>query len=319
AAQRIAKGKHTQVDIIRHDEIGQLSSAFNVMAEQIENSIADLKKARDQAVEASQTKSRFLANMSHELRTPLNAIIGYSEMLMDEAKGREDQDSLEDAQNIHIAGVNLLGIINDILNISKLEAKKVELFVENFSLEDLLLEVKASVNSLTITNNNQFEISALKNNLTLNTDRAKIRQILINLLSNAMKFTKNGHINLVLDLIDAEDANKNSYRVPYLKNDSQIIVPHEFKGGKVLVFSVQDNGIGMKQEQCQRIFEEFTQADNTITRSYGGTGLGLALVRHFSAMIFCRLELASEPDRGSAFTIKMPLEWPAKEAPADQQ
>ena len=212
-----------------------------------------------------------------------------------------------------------MGIINDILNISKLEAKKVELFVEDFSLEDLLLEVKASVNSLTIANNNQFEISALKNNLTLNTDRAKIRQILINLLSNAMKFTKNGHINLVLDLIDAEDANKNSYIVPHLKNDSQIIVPHEFKGGKVLVFSVQDDGIGMNQEQCQRIFEEFTQADNTITRSYGGTGLGLALVRHFSAMIFCRLELASEPDRGSAFTIKMPLKWPAKEAPADQQ
>lgn len=316
AANKIAGGDHTtRCHITRRDEIGQLASAFDSMASRIEKAMAALKKARDEAMEANLIKSRFLANMSHELRTPLNAIIGYSEMLIEDAEDRQDKNAVQDLQNIHIAGLNLLSNINDILNISKLESGKVNLFVEKFPISELIMELKASTNSLYQVNNNKFELNRPNVEIVLNTDHAKLRQILINLLGNAVKFTKNGLIKLSIEIWDSHKAQTEFYPVPYLNSPGYTVVEAQFKPyTKVVVFSVQDNGIGMTQEKFSKVFEEFTQADNSISRSYGGTGLGLALVRHYSHILKARLELISKENVGSAFTIKLPLVWDEKES-----
>ncbi len=311
AANQIAGGDHsTRCHITRRDEIGQLALAFDSMASRIEKAMAALKKARDEAMEANRIKSNFLANMSHELRTPLNAIIGYSEMLIEDAEDRQDKDAVQDLRNIHIAGLNLLSNINDILNISKLESGKVNLFVEKFPLSELLMELKASTNSLYQVNNNKFKLDCPNSEITLNTDHAKLRQILINLLGNAVKFTKNGLIKLSIEVWDSQKAQEEFYPVHYLNSPGYAVVEANFKPGtKVVIFSVQDNGIGMTSEKFSKIFEEFTQADDSISRSYGGTGLGLALVRHYSHILKARLELISKENVGSAFTIKIPLVW----------
>lgn len=311
AANKIAGGDHTtRCHITRRDEIGQLASAFDSMASRIEKAMSALKKARDEAMEANLIKSRFLANMSHELRTPLNAIIGYSEMLIEDAEDRQDKNAVQDLQNIHIAGLNLLSNINDILNISKLESGKVNLFVEKFPLSELIMELKASTNSLYQVNNNKFELDSPHAEIVLNTDHAKLRQILINLLGNAVKFTKDGLIKLSIEIWDSQKAQEEFYPVPYLHSTGYAVVEATFKPAtKVVVFSIQDNGIGMTPEKFSKIFEEFTQADNSISRSYGGTGLGLALVRHYSHILKARLELISQEKVGSAFTIKIPLVW----------
>lgn len=311
AANKIAGGDHTtRCHITRRDEIGQLATAFDSMASRIEKAMAALKKARDEAMEANRIKSNFLANMSHELRTPLNAIIGYSEMLIEDAEARQDKDAVQDLQNIHIAGLNLLSNINDILNISKLESGKVNLFIEKFPLSELIMELKASTNSLYQVNNNKFELECPNSEITLNTDHAKLRQILINLLGNAVKFTKNGLIKLSIEIWDSQKAQEEFYSVPHLNSPGYTVVEASFKPcTKVVIFSVQDNGIGMTSEKFSKIFEEFTQADDSISRSYGGTGLGLALVRHYSHILKARLELISKENVGSAFTIKIPLVW----------
>lgn len=311
AANKIADGDHTtRCHITRRDEIGQLATAFDSMASRIEKAMAALKKARDEAMEANRIKSNFLANMSHELRTPLNAIIGYSEMLIEDAEARQDKDAVQDLQNIHIAGLNLLSNINDILNISKLESGKVNLFIEKFPLSELIMELKASTNSLYQVNNNKFELECPNSEITLNTDHAKLRQILINLLGNAVKFTKNGLIKLSIEIWDSQKAQEEFYSVPHLNSPGYTVVEASFKPcTKVVIFSVQDNGIGMTSEKFSKIFEEFTQADDSISRSYGGTGLGLALVRHYSHILKARLELISKENVGSAFTIKIPLVW----------
>lgn len=311
AADKIAGGDHTtRCRINRRDEIGQLASAFDSMAARIEKAMTALKKARDTAMEANRIKSNFLANMSHELRTPLNAIIGYSEMLIEDAEARDDKDAVQDLRNIHIAGLNLLSNINDILNISKLESGKVNLFVEQFPLSELIMELKASTNSLYQVNNNKFELNCPSSDITLNTDHAKLRQILINLLGNAVKFTKNGVIKLSIEVWSGQKAQQKFYPVPYLNSQGYTVVEADFKPeNQVVIFSVQDTGIGLTQEKFSKIFEEFTQADDSISRSYGGTGLGLALVRHYSHILKARLELISQERVGSAFTIKLPLVW----------
>ena len=311
AANKIAGGDHTtRCHITRRDEIGQLASAFDSMASRIEKAMSALKKARDEAMEANLIKSRFLANMSHELRTPLNAIIGYSEMLIEDAEDRQDKNAVQDLQNIHIAGLNLLSNINDILNISKLESGKVNLFIEKFPLSELIMELKASTNSLYQVNNNKFELDCPNSEITLNTDHAKLRQILINLLGNAVKFTKDGIIRLSIAIWDSQKAQNEFYPVPFLNSPGYAVVEADFKPDtKVVVISVQDSGIGLTTEKFSKIFEEFTQADDSISRSYGGTGLGLALVRHYSHILKARLELISKENVGSAFTIKIPLIW----------
>ena len=321
AAAKIAGGDHTtRCNIVRHDEIGILSRAFDTMASRIEKTMTELKRARDEALEASRAKSNFLNTMSHELRTPLSAIINYSEIIMDNVNDRNDdmaEDDLDNANSIHIAGLNLLSVINDILNVSRLESGRMGLFVDSFDLKDLLAEVRASINSLASNKNNVLEIVGKDDSLTLNTDHAKLRQIIINVMGNSAKFTENGHIRLVIEIWDAKRAQEELYKVDYIEIPGTTIVDTEFEPDtQVIVLSMQDDGIGMTQDKFSKIFEEFTQADNSISRTYGGTGLGLALVQNFTKMIYGRLELLSQEGRGSAFTLKLPLKWP-KNAPTN--
>jgi signal transduction histidine kinase/CheY-like chemotaxis protein len=239
-------------------------------------------KAKDDAESASKVKSAFLANMSHELRTPLNAIIGYSELLAEDAKDRGDDAGLADLEKIRAAGKHLLGLINDILDLSKIEAGKMELYLEQASLPRVVDEVKMLVAPLIEKNGNRLVIDCPQNIGSLRTDVTKLKQCLINLLSNAAKFTNNGTITLRLSR-DFEDERR-----------------------AAVSFQVADSGIGMTEEQLNRLFQAFTQADSSTTRNFGGTGLGLVITRHFCQMLDGAIEVDSAPGQGSTFTIKLP-------------
>jgi PAS domain S-box-containing protein len=243
---------------------------------------AALEEARRAAEKANQTKSEFLANMSHELRTPLNAIIGYSELLVEDAADRGDTDSAADLQKIQSAGKHLLGLINDILDLSKIEAGRMDVYLEYVFLSKLVDEVRTIVQPLMDKNNNRIVIECPTDIGSLRTDMTKLKQSLINLLSNAAKFTKNGEVKLKLTRAAAEDG-----------------VTH-------VRFVVSDNGIGMNEEQVGRLFQAFTQADSSTSRHFGGTGLGLTITRHFCTMLGGTVEVVSAREVGSTFTISLP-------------
>jgi len=238
--------------------------------------------AMNRAIEASAAKSEFLANMSHELRTPLNAIIGYTELLQEEAPDYEADDLLPDLDRIHVAATHLLGVINDILDLSKIEAGKVELFWEETTIENLLSDVAITIRPLAERKNNVYRVETDAFVGTINADIAKLRQCLINLLGNACKFTDKGTITL------------RTTREPGLN------------GGDIMVFEVTDTGIGVTAEKLGTLFEAFTQADGSITRRYGGTGLGLAITKHFCSMMGGTIEAESAPGEGSTFRIRLP-------------
>jgi len=239
-----------------------------------------LAKAHDEAIKANLTKSQFLANMSHELRTPLNAIIGYSEMLLEEAEERGEQDFADDLGKISKAGNHLLALINDILDISKIEAGKMELHPEPFSLPDLIQDVMTTIRPLVETKGNKIHtISEEKGEMSA--DVTKLRQILINLLSNANKFTDAGSI---------------TFEVYKETRD----VRHG------IAFRVQDTGIGMTPEQLDKLFQPFTQADASTTRKYGGTGLGLAISQRFSHLMGGDIRVESVFGEGTTFTCWLP-------------
>jgi signal transduction histidine kinase/CheY-like chemotaxis protein len=241
-----------------------------------------LRKAMEDAESASKVKSAFLANMSHELRTPLNAIIGYSELLAEDAQDRGDEAGLADLRKIGAAGKHLLGLINEILDLSKIEAGKMELYVERVGLSDMVEDVKTIVNPMVGKNGNRLVIECPADIGSLRTDLTKLKQCLINLLSNAAKFTKDGDVTLRLSRQPADG------------------------GGETVNFEVIDSGIGMTDEQVGRLFQAFTQADSSTTRNFGGTGLGLTITRHFCTMMGGSIEVASTPGKGSVFTIKLP-------------
>jgi signal transduction histidine kinase/CheY-like chemotaxis protein len=251
-----------------------------------------LRDAKEAAEAASRVKSTFLANMSHELRTPLNAIIGYSELLAEDAEDRGDEPAVTDLRKIQSAGKHLLGLINDILDLSKIEAGRMDLYLERVSLPRLAEEVRTIVDPMIRKNENTLAIVCPEEVGVLNTDFTKLKQCLINLISNAAKFTSKGTVHLRVARLDKE-------------------------GAPAVRFEIADTGVGMTNEQIGRLFQAFTQADSSTTRNFGGTGLGLAITRHFCQMMGGTIDVASKPGEGSTFTIVLPDRELAAEAPME--
>jgi signal transduction histidine kinase/DNA-binding response OmpR family regulator len=242
-----------------------------------------------QLEQASQHKSQFLANMSHELRTPLNAIIGYSEILQEDAVDLGQDNLVADLKKIESAGRHLLGLINDILDLSKIEAGKMDIYLEDVEIVPLLEEVRSIIVPMAEKNANVLEYRLADNLGSVRTDRTKLKQSLLNLFSNGSKFTENGRLTL----------------------DVQ-----RFETDKPMVsFAVSDTGIGMTEEQLGRLFQAFNQADASTTKKYGGTGLGLAITRNFCQLLGGNVTVTSKPGEGSTFTIVLP-DSPVAPAPA---
>jgi signal transduction histidine kinase len=251
-----------------------------------------LVAAKNAAEEASRTKSAFVANMSHELRTPLNAIIGYSEMLQEDAADLGYVQAVPDLEKIQIAGRHLLGLINDILDLSKIEAGKMTLSVEQFDVTTLITDVVGTAQPLVAAHRNKLDLEIASDAGRMRSDSTKLRQVLLNLLSNAAKFTDRGRI--------------------------VISVAREMRDERGwIVIRVKDTGIGMTAEQASRLFEDFMQADTSTTRRYGGTGLGLAISQRFCRMMGGIITAESEPARGSTFIVSLPADAPQPEPDND--
>ena len=270
--------------------IGVLLRRNRVISLRIEEATEELAESRDAANEANKAKSAFLANMSHELRTPMNAIIGYSEMLMEEAEEQEDTAATDDLKKIHEAGTHLLALINDVLDISKIEAGKMEVYAETFDVASMIDSVKATTETLARKNNNRLHVHVDNAVGEMHSDSLKVRQALFNLLSNAAKFTHDGEIQLEVEL-------------------------ERTSGIDWVRMSVADTGVGIPREKMDLIFREFSQADETTTRDYGGTGLGLSISRRFCQMLGGDITVVSKVGEGSTFTIRLParLEQPLQD------
>jgi signal transduction histidine kinase/DNA-binding response OmpR family regulator len=277
------------------DELGDMSRALAVFrdnAREIRAAHEEAERARAEAEAASRTKSIFLANMSHELRTPLNAIIGYSEILVEDATDRGDTTTVGDLQKIQGAGKHLLELINGILDLSKIEAGRMDVYLEQIYLAKLVEDVRTIVEPLVKKNGNALLIRCPPDIGSMRTDLTKLKQSLINLLSNAAKFTQNGTVTLA---VSREQASAGPAR---------------------FTFHVSDTGIGMNEEQLGRLFQAFTQADSSTTRHYGGTGLGLTITRHFASMLGGMIQVTSKPGEGSSFIMTLPDQPMPASAPA---
>jgi len=235
---------------------------------------------------AEAARTAFLAHMSHELRTPLNAIIGYSEMLLEEAERRGHTDFVPDLQKIYGAGRHLLALINDMLDLAKIEAGRMELVFEDADVPALVNDVASTIAPLIRKNGNTLDVAVPGDLGRVRTDVTRLRQILFNLLGNAAKFTDQGKIALEV-----------------VRDDGAI--------GDSLVFRVTDTGIGLTPEQQAKLFEPFTQAEPVTARRYGGTGLGLAISRSFAQMMGGAISVESEPGKGSTFTLRLPRAGPS--------
>jgi len=272
-----------------HDRRGRHRGQLAVLRDiterkRVEEELRQAKEAAElnarAAEAANRAKSAFLANMSHELRTPLTAIIGYSELIEEEAEDLGYTDFTPDLVKIRTAGRHLLAIISDVLDLSKIEADKMELYLETFDLLSLIRDVVITAQPLIQENGNILEVDCADDLGVMHADRTKVRQILFNLLGNAAKFTERGVVTLA--------------------------VARESDGW--MHFRITDTGIGMTPEQMQDLFEAFTQADASTTRKYGGTGLGLAISQRFCQMMGGEIRVESEVGKGTSFTVCLPIE-----------
>ena len=263
---------------------GGIVSVFTDITEEkkheaeLDELVAELGVARDAAVQANAAKSQFLANMSHELRTPLNAIIGYAELLVDDVTDDGNEDYIDDLQKIQNAGKHLLGLINDILDLSKIEVGKIDVFVEEFPVDEMLKDVAQTIKPLVDKNNNVLEVKVDKNVGSIHSDLTKVRQNLFNLLSNAAKFTSDGKLTLS-------------------------VKRRKRKAGDLIAFDVTDQGIGMDEAQLAKVFDPFTQADSSTSKRFGGTGLGLTITREFTRMLGGDIAVKSKLGKGTTFTM----------------
>lgn len=278
------------------DEMGELARTFEIMHQHIIDNIKKIKKETEERINAesaNKIKSDFMANMSHELRTPLNAIIGYSELLMDLSV---DEDVLvnEDLTKIQLSGKHLLKLINDILDLSKIEAGKIELNCADISLKDVLDEVSKSVYPQLLLNDNTLEINIDPGIGRGYFDETKLKQILLNLLSNACKFTKSGVIKM------------NAF-------------PETTDYTQYYVIEVHDDGIGMTDKQRKEIFKPYTQADSSTTRKYGGTGLGLTISRKYCELMGGSIDVSSISGVGSIFILKIPTQYSVDEGSVQRE
>jgi signal transduction histidine kinase/DNA-binding response OmpR family regulator len=255
-------------------------AAQSVLAIQNARLFHEIEDKRRELEVAGQHKSQFLANMSHELRTPLNAIIGYSEILQEDVVDPGQENLVRDLKKIEGAGRHLLSLINDILDLSKVEAGKMDVFLEDVDIVPLLEEVRTLIAPLAEKNGNMLELQPAENLGSMRTDRTKLKQSLLNILSNASKFTENGRLTLVAERFETDR--------PMVR------------------FAITDTGIGMTEEQLGRLFQAFSQADASTTKKYGGTGLGLAISRQFCQLLGGDITVASRPGEGSTFTITLP-------------
>ena len=270
----------------RGGEIGEMAQAVQIFKDTLEDRIslrtAEATAARDAAIEANRANSTFLANMSHELRTPLNAIIGYSEILAEEAEEIGEGALLEDLERIQTAGRQLLGLINNVLDLSRIEAGKTDLAIETFEVADIVKDVGTVASPLADQNKNTLVLDIPDDIGAMTSDQTKVRQALINIVTNACKFTSEGTITLT--------ARRGTS-----------------SGGATIDFTVADTGIGMTPEQLDRVFSAFTQADSSTTREYGGTGLGLAITRGICMLLGGGIQAESTAGAGSRFVITLPV------------
>jgi signal transduction histidine kinase/CheY-like chemotaxis protein len=289
---RLIDGFNTMLSEIQHRDkaVQRANVDLKMRTQELENEIIhrkrtqdELVKAKDAAEEASLAKSAFLANMSHELRTPLNAIIGYSEILEEDMRESGPPDSVRDLKRIQSAGKHLLSLINDVLDLSKIEAGKMALHLETFEVQPMIEEIITTLQSAAARNGNRLSLRVAADVGSMNADVTKVRQILFNLLSNACKFTERGTVTLDVERRAAPDR---------------------------LVFRVTDTGIGMTPQEQKALFKQFAQADSSISRKYGGTGLGLAISMRFANMMGGKIHVLSERSQGSVFTVELPAQVP---------